>query len=324
MYDKKRIIDEGKRVIGEEMKSLERVSSSIDERFFEAVKMIAGASKLIVSGVGKSGMIAHKIAATFSSIGIPALFMHPVDALHGDLGIVCEDDVALLLSKSGSTDDIVRLVPYLRSRKAKLIAIVGNTDSFLSEAADVSLDASVEKEACPFNQAPTSSAVAALAIGDALAMTCMEVNGFTLEDFSKLHPLGQIGRNITLKVKDVMHSGNDLPVVSGKSSFRDAVIEITNKRLGCVCICDWEKRLLGILTDGDVRRVLHEHEDLRGLNISSIMTTNPVTVSPEAFLSEAMALMESRESQISVLPVVDSERKCAGVVRIHDIIRSGI
>jgi arabinose-5-phosphate isomerase len=322
--DKIELIKEGKRVIDEEINALSKLSSHLGEDFATAVEMISESGKVIVSGIGKSGMIGRKIAATLSSTGVPAIFLHPVEALHGDLGVVGKGDTAILLSKSGSTDEITRLVPFIRSRKAGIISIVGNMKSFLGKNSDIALDGSVDREACSLNLAPTSSSMAALAIGDALAVASMMCRGVTLEDFSRLHPLGQIGRNITLKVKDVMHSGEDLPVIDAESKFTEAIIEITDKTLGCVCVVDSNSDLKGIITDGDVRRALHNNYDIKNLNVTDVMTSSPVTVNEEIYLGEALAIMENRSSQISVLPVVKNQNTCTGVIRIHDIVRSGI
>ncbi len=319
-----KIINEGARVLQEEIAALERLKSNLNGKFEEAVKTISEAGKVIVTGVGKSGMIARKIAATLSSVGIPAVFIHPVDALHGDLGLVSENDAAIMLSKSGSTEEIVRLIPYMKMRKAKIIAIAGSKQSLLSRSSDVALNASVEREACPFNLAPTSSSLAALALGDALAMASIKVTGFNMEDFSRLHPLGQLGRNISMQVKDIMHFGENLPLIDSDTLFREAVIEISDKKLGCVCVTEGDEKLKGIITDGDVRRIFQRFEDLNHLKTTDVMTADPVTVTDETYLSEALALMENRESQIAVLPVVDGGNKCIGVIRLHDIIRSGM
>ncbi len=316
--------EEAKRVIRVEIDSMNETMKAVDEKFSLAVKMICSSQRLVISGVGKSGMIAKKIAATFSSIGISAFFMHPVDALHGDLGMVQDGDTAILLSKSGSTEDIVRLIPYLKGRGAGIISIVSDLESVLSRQSDINLYAKITEEACPFNLAPTSSTVAALAIGDALAIASMKYNKFTLEDFSRLHPLGQIGRNITLHVADIMHTGENLPILKKGGLFRDAIIEITNKKLGCVCINDDRGNLTGIITDGDVRRALQKYPEINGLRVEDVMTQNPVCVQPDAFLSEALAVMEQRQSQINVLPVKDENGIVTGIIRLHDIIRSGL
>ncbi len=315
------ITEEIKRVFTEEIATLESAKLRIGDEFSQAVELIASANKIILSGVGKSGLIARKIGATLSSFGVSSTFLHPVEALHGDIGLVQKYDVTILLSKSGSTEEIVRLVPYLKMRQSKIISIVGNMNSFLARVSDVVLDGSVAREACPFNLAPTSSSTLAVVIGDALALAVMKKLNITLTDFSRLHPLGQIGRNITVKVSDIMHKGSKIPLISPESSFRDALIQISNKKLGCVCITNDSNQLIGIITDGDVRRILEKNENLRGLKVEHVMTKNPITIEPEAFLNEALALMENRNSEISVLPVVDSEYYLVGVIRLHDIIK---
>ncbi len=318
------ILNEANRVFEEEIQAMEKVKSFLNIDFAEAVNMVANAHKIVVTGVGKSGNIGNKISATLSSIGVSSVFLHPVDALHGDIGIVQEGDVAILLSKSGGTEELVRFIPYLKMRKAKIIAIVGNMESYLARSADIALNATVEKEACPFNLAPTTSTTVALALGDALAVSVMKVRGVTQEDFSRLHPSGQIGRNITLQVKDVMHSKEKTPKVLTNASMRELILEMSNKALGCVCICDKNDDLLGLVTDGDIRRIFQNVKDLDSINIEDLMTKSPVKVYDTSYLAEALSLMENRKSQISVLPVTDEHNKCIGIIRIHDIISSGI
>jgi len=317
-------IEEAKNVFEHSIQALRLAETKLDDNFTQAVYHIADARKVIVTGVGKSGIIGRKIAATFSSIGIPSVFIHPVDALHGDIGIVSAGDVVMMLSKSGSTEELCRLVPYLKSRNIYSISIVGNIDSELARESDVVINGYVTREACPLNIAPTTSALVALAIGDALTVCVMKLKQVSIEDFSRQHPLGQIGRTITLKVKDVFHKGNDLPRISNTATFKEAIIEISQKGLGCVCITDDRDNLLGIITDGDVRRALHDHNDLSTLNVDDVMTKNPITVTENAFLREALDIMEKRTSQISVLPVIDDNGKCSGVIRLHDIVRTGI
>lgn len=316
------IIKTAKSVIEIEINALSKVSDRIDVNFEKSVDLLSSANKIIISGVGKSGLIGKKIAATMSSVGMPALFLHPVEALHGDIGIVQKNDVFILLSKSGNTEELVKIIPFLKIRSAKIIAIVGNTSSFLASHSDFVLDGSVDKEACPFNLAPTSSTTAALAIGDALAVCSMKVMNFSLNDFSHLHPLGQIGRNVTLKVKDVMQKGNDLPLLNINASFKEALIKMSEKPLGCVCITENEK-LAGIITDGDVRRILNKYDDIRGLMAKDVMTLNPITTNENAYLVEALAVMENRNSQINVLPVINEMKQIVGVIRLHDIVKSG-
>ncbi len=318
------ILTEANRVFEEEIQAMEKVKSFLNEDFAKAVNMVANAHKIVVTGVGKSGNIGNKISATLSSIGVSSVFLHPVDALHGDIGIVQEGDVAILLSKSGGTEELVRFIPYLKMRKAQIIAIVGNMESYLARSADIALNATVEKEACPFNLAPTTSTTVALALGDALAVAVMKVRGVTQEDFSRLHPSGQIGRNITLQVKDVMHSKEKTPKVHTNASMRELILEMSNKALGCVCICDEKNDLLGLVTDGDIRRIFQNVKDLDTIKIEDVMTKSPVKVYDTSYLAEALSLMENRKSQISVLPVTNENNKCLGIIRIHDIISSGI
>ncbi len=322
--ENKDIIALAKKVLDDEMASLAAVRDLFDDNIAIAAVKVAEARKVIVSGTGKSGLIARKIAATLSSIGIPSHFLHPVEALHGDIGIVEKDDVIILLSKSGSTTELVTLVPYLKSRGAFIVSISGNGKSYLSREADINISASVENEACTLNVVPTSSTTAALAVGDALAVCAMKLRDTTLTDFSKQHPLGQLGRNILLQVRDVMHKDDKLPVIMANSTFRDAVIAISNKGLGCVCITDAEGKLCGIITDGDVRRTLQKYEDIRELRASDVMTQSPVSVLPDTYLGEALSLMENRKSQIAVLPVVNIGGNCIGVIRVHDIVRTGL
>lgn len=322
--DKNQIIAFAKETLQIEINSLQKLKDSLDENFFRAVELILSARKIIVSGIGKSGIIGRKIAGTFLSIGLPSVFMHSVDALHGDIGIVSEGDLAILLSKSGSTEELVQLVPFLKNRGAKIISIVGNEHSFLAKQSDVTIFAQVEREACPLNIVPTSSAMVALAVGDALAACIMKIKNLTVEDFARQHPLGQLGRNLILRVEDVMHKGENLPLIAPNSTFRQAVIEITNKKLGCVCVVENSNKLVGIITDGDVRRTLQRFENIDSLKVRDVMTKNPVKIHYSALLGEALSLMEQRESQINVLPVVDENETCIGVIRLHDIVRSSI
>ncbi|MBI5324127.1 MAG: KpsF/GutQ family sugar-phosphate isomerase [Ignavibacteriae bacterium] len=320
----KEINSEVNKIFDLNINALQFAKHNITNEYAKAIELLSKSKKVIVSGVGKSGLIAKKIAATFSSIGFKSFFLHPVEALHGDIGLVEEGDCCILLSKSGTSEDIIRLIPYLKSRDVKIIAIVGNLNSYLAYNSDVILDGSVEKEACPFDITPTTSTMLSLVIGDILAVCSMLFNNITITDFAKNHPLGQIGKNITLQVKDVMHKNSSLPLIYDGSGFKEAIIEISNKKLGCVCIIDKSGKLLGIITDGDVRRILQIHEDIRNLKVEDVMTSNPISITQDLFLNEALSVMEQRESQINVLPVTDDEKKCIGVIRIHDIIRSGI
>lgn len=315
-----------------EIKALERTSKLLlNNNFIAAVELLTSSHKIIVSGVGKSGIIGQKIAATLSSTGSSAVFLHPVEALHGDIGMVQKGDVVLLLSKSGNTEELIKTIPYLKMRSANIISIVGNISSHLARNSDVVLDASVIKEACPFNLAPTASTTVALAIGDALAVALMYKKNITLEDFSRLHPLGQIGRIVTLNVQDVMKNFSEIATVNSRATFKETLVAMSKKPNGCCCCIDENFNLLGILTDGDVRRVLERYDDIRELFITDVMTKKPVTISPTSPLVEALALMENRENQISILPVVsknstsdnklnNNPKQLLGLVRLHDII----
>jgi len=320
--EKNILLNEAKSVLENQMQALDTAKTRLDDNFLNALDLLFSANKVITTGIGKSGLIAKKITATLTSIGVPSVFLHPVEALHGDIGIITEGDVLIALSKSGSTQEIINLLPNIKSRNIPTIGILGNMDSYLSRNLDISIDGSIIVEAGPLNLAPTTSTSIALAIGDALAVCLMKMKNITTEDFAKLHPQGQIGRNVTLQVLDVMHYGVRLPAIKPSSKFRDAVIEISQKDLGCVCVIDPANKLLGILTDGDVRRVLHNNDDIRGMLVKDVMTKNPISIKKDAFLGEALTIMESRERQISVLPVVDDTNKCIGLIRIHDILKS--
>lgn len=292
-----------------------------------AVELLANCKgKVILTGVGKSGFIARKVAATLTSTGTRAVFLHPSDALHGDLGIVDLSDVVVLLSNSGETDEILVMLPYLKHRGVPLIAIVGNTSSTVAGNSAVVLDASVDKETCPFNLAPTASTTVALAIGDALALTVMQIKGLTPEDFALNHPAGRLGKRLSLKVADLMRSGADNPTVTTSASWLEVVSTITRGGLGAVNVLSDENSLAGIITDGDLRRAIQKSEpgDLGELTAEVFMTRNPVTVTPDELAYTALQLMENRPSQISVLPVVDGDRRSVGLLRLHDLVRSGL
>ncbi len=282
--------------------------------------------KVIILGVGKSGIIGQKIAATMTSVGTAAFYLHPSDALHGGLGIVQADDVVILVSNSGETDELVAMMPYLQNRQAGIIAIVGNINSTIARRAKVVLDASVDQEACPLNLAPTTSTTVALAIGDALAMTLMKVKGLRPEDFANNHPAGRLGKRLTLRVADLMHSGEENPTIATGSSWVEVVRAISNGGLGAVCVVESSGRLAGVITDGDLRRAIEQtdHEALARLTCDEFMTRKPTVATPELLAFEALQLMENRPSQISVLPVVDSEGRAVGLIRVHDIVRSGL
>ena len=301
-----------------------RLNPSAVERVVDLIASCHG--KLVILGVGKSGIIGQKIAATMTSAGTAALYLHPSDALHGGLGIVQPNDVVVVLSNSGETDEIIAMLPYLKNRQVAIIAIVGNLSSTLARRADVVLDASVDKEACPLNLAPTTSTTVALAIGDALAMTVMKVKGLTSDDFAVNHPAGRLGKRLTLRVGDLMHREGENPIIPTGSSWVEVVRAISKGGLGAVCVVDDSGRLAGIITDGDLRRAIEQtnHESLAKLTCDDFMTCKPVVVTPDLLAFDALQLMEDRPSQISVLPVVDHDERCVGLVRLHDIVRSGL
>jgi arabinose-5-phosphate isomerase len=288
--------------------------------------LVACRSKVILTGIGKSGFIARKVAATLTSTGTRAVFLHPSDALHGDLGIVDSSDVVVLLSNSGETDEILAMLPYLKHRAVPLIAIVGNINSTVARNADVVLDASVDKETCPFNLAPTASTTVALTIGDALALTVMQLKELTPEDFALNHPAGRLGKRLSLKVADLMRTGADNPIVSPTASWLEVVSAITRGGLGAVNVVNEEGILLGIITDGDLRRAIQKSNPaaLGELKAEMFMTSNPITVMPNELAYTALQLMENRPSQISVLPVVDDGTRSVGLLRLHDLVRSGL
>ena len=282
--------------------------------------------KVVIVGVGKSGIIAQKIAATMTSTGTAALYLHPSDALHGGLGIVSADDVVIVLSNSGETDEIVSMLPYLKHREVPIVALVGNLKSTLARRADAVLDASVDQEACPLNLAPTTSTTVALALGDALAMTLMKVKGLTPDDFAINHPAGRLGKRLTLRVADLMHSGQQNPTIELGATWMAVVQAISSGGLGAVNVVNESRELVGIITDGDLRRAIQraDHALLKDMKCEEIMTSSPVVVSPNVLAYDALRLMEDRISQISVLPVVDASRLCVGLIRLHDIVRSGL
>ncbi|HEY2866237.1 MAG TPA: KpsF/GutQ family sugar-phosphate isomerase [Pyrinomonadaceae bacterium] len=307
-----------------EASAVERAAASLDPNSINAaVDLISCCdSKIIVTGVGKSGIIAQKIAQTLTSTGTIAVFVHPSDALHGGLGVVSAGDVIIALSNSGETDEIIAMLPALARRDLKVIVIVGNTDSTLARKADVVLDASVDKEACPLNLAPTASTTVALAIGDALAMTVMEAKGLTAEDFAANHPAGRLGKRLTLTVGDLVRES---PNVAPTATWLDVVHALSRYALGAVNVVNAE-RLAGIITDGDLRRTIEKTKPnaLASLTAADMMTASPITISRETLAYDALRVMEDRPSQIDVLPVVDAEGVVVGLLRLHDVVRSGL
>ncbi|HEY2017667.1 MAG TPA: KpsF/GutQ family sugar-phosphate isomerase [Bryobacteraceae bacterium] len=303
-----------------EAASVSQAACRLDGELIRAVDLIlAHPGKVVATGIGKSGHIARKIVATLCSTGTAAVFLHPAEALHGDLGIYTPGDPTVLISKNGTSSELLALVPLLREFHSPLVAILGNANSPLAAQADVVLDASVDREADPHNLAPTASAVTALALGDALAVALMCARHFTPAEFGRFHPGGQLGRNLRLSVREAMHNGDEVAWVSPAASLKDVIITMTRRPLGGACVVTDDGALAGFITDGDLRRALTNHDDIRGLRAEDAMTRTPVTIGPEISLGEALEMMESRPSQISVLPVVDDSGRALGLIRIHDI-----
>ncbi|HLH16993.1 MAG TPA: KpsF/GutQ family sugar-phosphate isomerase [Bryobacteraceae bacterium] len=302
-----------------EAKALETAAERLDGNLIRAVELILGSGKVVVTGIGKSGHIARKMVATLCSTGTAAVYLHPADAVHGDLGIYTPGDPTVLISKNGSSRELLALVPLLREFRSPLIGILGNACSPLAAEVDVILDATVEREADPHNLAPTASAVAALGIGHALAIALMCARDFTPEEFGRFHPGGQLGRNLHIPVREAMHAGDEAARVAPEAPLRDVILAMTARPLGGACVVAQDGTLAGFLTDGDLRRALTNHDDIRGLAARDVMTARPVTISPDATLGEALERMERRKSQISALPVVDDAGRALGILRLHDI-----
>ena len=303
-----------------EAASLARAAARLDGELIRAVEIVlAHSGKVVVTGIGKSGHIARKIVATLCSTGTPAVFLHPAEAVHGDLGIYTPGDPTVLLSKNGSSRELLALVPVLRDLHSPLIGILGSKNSPLAAQMDVLLDASVEREADPHNLAPTASAVVAMALGHALAIALMCARQFTPREFSRFHPGGQLGRNLQLAVREAMHSGDEVAMVAPGASLKEVIIAMTRRPMGGACVVARDGTLAGFITDGDLRRALTTHDDIRGLHAEDAMTRSPVTIGPDATLGDALECMERRPSQISVLPVVDDTGRALGLLRLHDI-----
>ncbi|OFZ90391.1 MAG: arabinose-5-phosphate isomerase [Betaproteobacteria bacterium RBG_16_66_20] len=312
-----------RRVLAIEADAVHAMIARLDERFLAAVSLIlACKGRVIVSGIGKSGHIARKIASTMSSTGTPAYFVHPAEASHGDLGMVRHDDVFIGISYSGESDELLQIVPLVKRQGAKLIAMTGSASSSLARAADVFLDAAVAQEACPLNLAPTASTTAALALGDALAVALLDARGFSADDFARSHPSGALGRKLLTHVSDVMRTGDAVPSVPAGATLADAILEISRKGLGMTAVVDGDRRLVGVFTDGDLRRTMARNADPRGTRIDSVMTREPCAILPEALAVEAVELMERRK--ITQLPVVDAAGCLVGALNIHDLFRAKI
>ncbi|MGF1680648.1 KpsF/GutQ family sugar-phosphate isomerase [Photobacterium minamisatsumaniensis] len=312
----------GRKVIEIEAKALLNLTQYINGSFTQACELIAGCSgKVIVMGMGKSGHIGNKIAATLASTGTPAFFVHPGEASHGDLGMVKKGDVVLAISNSGEASEVMALLPVIKRLGIPLISMTGKPESSMAKLSQIHLQITVEKEACPLNLAPTSSTTATLAMGDALAIALMESRGFTADDFALSHPGGALGRKLLMRISDVMHIGDFLPIVKEEASIKDALLEVSRKGLGMTAIIDSNQQLLGIFTDGDLRRLLDSRIDIHNTAIGEVMTRNPATISPQLLAAEGLKQMEDRK--INGLLVTENG-KLVGALNMHDLLKAGV
>lgn len=312
-----------RQVLDIEADALHTTSSRLDAGFADAVHLILACSgRVVVSGMGKSGHIGGKIAATLASTGTPAFFMHPGEASHGDLGMITHNDVVLALSNSGESNEIVCIVPLIKRRGAKLIAMTGNPHSTLAREADAHLNAAVDKEACPLNLAPTASTTAALALGDALAVALLDARGFSADDFARSHPGGSLGRRLLVHVRDVMHSGDELPKIDRDASLKIALLEMTKKGLGMTAVVDAAGKVAGVFTDGDLRRALEHALDLQQARVTDLMTPNPKTIGADELAVAAVEKMDTLK--INGLLVVDADNTLVGALNMHDLLKAGV
>lgn len=321
-------LNRAKQVLAIEAEAIALLSKRLDQptqqaQFLNAVVLLLRCKgRVVVSGIGKSGHIARKIASTLASTGTPAFFVHPAEASHGDLGMVTQQDVLVALSYSGESAELLTIVPLIKRCGAKLIAMTGNPVSSLAVEADVHLDAGIDKEACPFDLAPTASTTAALALGDALAMALLEQKGFTAEDFARTHPGGNLGRRLLTHVRDVMRQGTEIPAVAETAMFAEAILEMSKKGLGMTAVVDKNHQVLGIYTDGDLRRTLEKNTDLRQVSIAGIMSKKPRTITPDRLAVEAVQLME--QHKVNQLLVVDDKQRLVGALNMHDLFRAKV
>ena len=310
-------------VLRTEAAAVQALAARLDDRFTRAVELLLGCKgRVVVSGIGKSGHIARKIAATLASTGTPAIFVHAAEAAHGDLGMITRDDVLVALSYSGEGDELLTMLPVAKREGTPLIAMTGNASSSLARLADVHLDVRVDKEACPLNLAPTSSTTAMLALGDALAIACLDSRGFGPDDFARSHPAGALGRRLLTYVSDVMRTGDRIPRVTVNTPLLDALREISSKQLGMTAVLDAEGRLQGIFTDGDLRRLLERAADVRNVKLADVMTRNPLTIAPDVLAAEAAQLMDQRKK--NQLLVVDASGALVGALHMHDLMAAKV
>jgi len=317
------IIAKGREVIRIEAEAVADLSRSINENFVKAVEVLNQCQgRIVVTGMGKSGLVARKIVATLNSTGAPAIYLHPTDALHGDLGMVRKDDVVIFISKSGETQELANLLPWLKRLKVKLIAMTGSENGKLASECDIVLDISVKEEACPHDLAPTASTTATLAMGDALSVALLQQKNFSIQDFANLHPGGSLGKRLSLELKEIMIKGDKVPMVQEEASLKDVILEMTSKRLGTTCVVNREKILKGIITDGDLRRLLEKTLEIKNLKAKDVMTKTPKVIKPSALASLALQQMENYK--ITTLVVINDENKPVGIVHLHDLINLGL
>ena len=316
------VCDLGQAVVNTTAAAIQALSARIDHHFAKACHyLLACQGRIVVMGMGKSGHIARKIAATLASTGSPALFVHPAEARHGDIGMITRGDVIIVLSKSGETEEIISLLPFIKRLDIPLISLTGNPRSTLAQLANVNLDVSIEKEACPLGLAPTTSTTVALVMGDALAIALLEQRGFTAGDFALSHPGGTLGRRL-LRVEEIMHQGDAIPIVRQDSLLKTALVEMTQKKLGMTTVVNEKGELIGIFTDGDVRRAFDKNSDVHQTQIYQVMTKNPKVISPQLLAAEAVHIMETYK--ITALIVTNTDNKPIGIVHMHDILRAGV
>lgn len=321
--DYERICSLGRSVIETEAQMIHKLIDRIDQHFAKACEYLHDCKgRIVVMGIGKSGHIAKKIAATFASTGTPAFFIHPSEAKHGDIGMITKEDVLLILSNSGESEEITSILPFIKRLHIPVISFTGKPHSTLAQAATINIDISVDKEACPLGLAPTSSTTAALVMGDALAMAILDKRGFTEADFAYSHPGGTLGRRLLLKVDSIMHKQEDVPIVQASASLKEALVEMTQKKLGMTTVVNDHGELIGIFTDGDVRRTLDKPIDIQATPIYQVMSSHPKTISSDVLAAEALTILE--QAKITSLIVIDEHKRPKGLIHIHDILRAGI
>jgi arabinose-5-phosphate isomerase len=316
-------IPQGRRVLEIEAKAIASLIERLDQRFADAVDLLYRCTgKVVVSGMGKSGLIGQKIASTMASTGTPAFFLHPAEGIHGDLGMLARHDALMAISNSGETEEVLKLLPFMKRLDIPVIALTGRMQSTLAKNSDVVLDISVPEEACPMGLAPTASTTATLAMGDALAIALLQKRGFKEEDFAQFHPGGTLGQRLLLKVRDLMHEGDAVPRVPQTASAHKAILEMTGKKLGMTTVVDPRGRLTGVITDGDLRRILEKRQDLSKVKAGALGTKHPKTIGPDELAAKALQIME--QFSITALVVVEGDARIAGIIHLHDLLKSGV